>query len=57
MQTSLAVLDMARTGRFAQIRDLFAPQLRAMVPAEALQAAWDAQPSQERQRSHRPGRR
>jgi len=43
VQTSLAVLDMARTGRFAQIRDLFAPQLRAMVPAEALQAAWDAE--------------
>jgi hypothetical protein len=43
VRTSLAVLDMARTGRFAQIRDLFAPQLRAMVPAEALQAAWDTE--------------
>jgi hypothetical protein len=35
--TSLAVLEMARAGRFTQIRDLFAPQLRAMVTAEALQ--------------------
>jgi hypothetical protein len=37
--TGLAVLDMAQAGRFAEIRDLFAPQLRPMVTAEALQAA------------------
>lgn len=43
VRTSLAVLDMARAGRFAEIRDLFAPQLRSMVPAEALRAAWDAE--------------
>jgi uncharacterized protein len=43
VRTSLAVLDMARTGRFAEIRDRFAPQLRAMVPPAALQAAWDAE--------------
>jgi hypothetical protein len=41
--TSLAVLEMAQAGRFAEIRDLYAPQLRAMVPAEALQAVWAAE--------------
>ncbi len=41
--TSLAVLEMAQAGRFAEIRELFAPQLRAMVPAEALQAGWAAE--------------
>lgn len=40
---SLAVLDMAREGRFAEIRDLFAPQLRALVSAEALRVAWEAE--------------
>ena len=40
---SLAVLEMARTGRFAQIREMFAPQLRPMVTAEAIQAAWLAE--------------
>jgi hypothetical protein len=43
LQTSLAVLELAQAGRFAEIRDLFAPQLRAMVSAEALQAAWEAE--------------
>jgi dienelactone hydrolase len=38
--TGMAVLDMARAGRFAEIRDMYAPQLRAMVTAETLQAAW-----------------
>ena len=33
--TGLAVLDMAQAGRFAEIRDLFAPQLRPIVPAGA----------------------
>lgn len=41
--TGLAVLDMAQAGRFAELRDLFAPQLRPMVTAEALQAAWAAE--------------
>jgi dienelactone hydrolase len=40
--TGLAVLEMAQAGRFAEIHDLFAPQLRELVPAEALQAAWAA---------------
>jgi uncharacterized protein len=39
---SLAILELARSGRFAEIRDRFAPNLRAMVTAEALQAAWAA---------------
>jgi uncharacterized protein len=41
--TALTVLDLARAGRFAEIRELFAPQLRAMVPAGALEAAWAAE--------------
>ncbi|WP_424535671.1 alpha/beta fold hydrolase [Sphaerisporangium viridialbum] len=41
--TGMAVLEMARAGRFAEIRDMFAPQLRALVSAEALQLAWAAE--------------
>jgi uncharacterized protein len=41
--TALTVLDMAQAGRFAEIHELFAPPLRAMVPPEALQAAWAAE--------------
>src|SRR5258708_9691075 len=44
--TGLAVLDMAQAGRFAELRDLFAPQVRPMVTAEALQAAWAAELAQ-----------
>jgi len=40
--TGMAVLEMAQAGRFAEIRDRFAPQLRALVSAEALQSAWTA---------------
>jgi dienelactone hydrolase len=42
-ETSLTVLELARAGRFAEIRDLFAPNLRALVSAAVLQAAWDAE--------------
>jgi dienelactone hydrolase len=42
-QTGLAVLEMAQAGQFAAIRDRFAPQLRTLVAAEALQAAWAAE--------------
>jgi uncharacterized protein len=38
---ALTVLDLARAGRFAEIRDLFAQGLRPMVTAAALQAAWE----------------
>jgi dienelactone hydrolase len=40
---ALAVVGMAGQGRFAEIQDRFAPPLRAMVPPQALQAAWDAE--------------
>ena len=40
---ALAVLEMARAGRFEEIRERFAPPLRPLVPAEALQAAWAAE--------------
>ncbi len=43
VQTTLSALDLARAGRFAEIRDLFAPQLQALVPPEALKAAWEAE--------------
>jgi dienelactone hydrolase len=39
----LTVLDLAKAGRFAEIRDMFAPNLRAMVTPESLQAAWTAE--------------
>jgi len=41
--TGLAALEMAQAGRFAEIREMFAPPLRAMVTAEALEAAWAAE--------------
>jgi hypothetical protein len=41
-EISLAVLEMARGGRFGEIRDLLAPGLRPMVAPEALQVAWGA---------------
>jgi uncharacterized protein len=34
---------MARAGRFAEIREMFAPQLRELVTARALEAAWAAE--------------
>lgn len=37
---AIAVAEMARDGRFKGIEDLFAPQLRAVVSSETLQAAW-----------------
>jgi len=40
--TAATVLHLARAGRFAQIRDMFVPQLRAMVTPETLQAGWEA---------------
>ena len=40
---ALAVIDLARQGRFAEITEMFAPQLQPMAPPEALQAAWESQ--------------
>ncbi|MFB9678637.1 alpha/beta hydrolase family protein [Streptosporangium vulgare] len=42
---ALTVVEMARQGRFAEIEELFAPRLRALVGAEALRAAWAAEES------------
>src|SRR5580658_8313223 len=39
----LAVIEMARQGRFEEIRERFAPLLQPMVPAGALQAAGEAE--------------
>ena len=36
-------MELAQAGRFSEIRERFAPQLRSMVSAEGLQAAWDAE--------------
>ncbi len=41
--TALTVLDLVQAGQFAAIRDMFPPNLRALVTAEALQAAWTAE--------------
>jgi dienelactone hydrolase len=38
----LEALELARTGRFAAIRDLFAPHLQPYVVPEALAEAWEA---------------
>jgi hypothetical protein len=40
---ALAVLDLARAGQSADIRDRFTAGLRPIVTAGALQAAWDAE--------------
>jgi uncharacterized protein len=42
-QTTLTALELARAGRFAEVRDLFAPQVRAMAPPASLKSAWDAE--------------
>jgi hypothetical protein len=39
--TALAVVEMMREGRFAEIEELFAPVLRAQVSAETLRLACD----------------
>lgn len=41
--TGMTVMDHVQAGRFAQIRDMFAPNLRPMVTPESLQAAWAAE--------------
>ncbi|HTQ91096.1 MAG TPA: hypothetical protein VMK84_16560 [Streptosporangiaceae bacterium] len=40
---ALAVVELAQQGRFTQIQEQFAPQLQPMVPAQALQAAWEGE--------------
>lgn len=43
---ALTILDLARAGRFTDIRERFAPSLQTMVSAEVLKAAWDAEVAQ-----------
>jgi hypothetical protein len=40
---TLSVIEMARAGQFAEIRDKFLPALRDSVAPEVLQAAWQAE--------------
>ena len=47
VQATINALELAQAGRFAELRDLFAPPLRAMVAPEALQAAWEAELSRQ----------
>ena len=39
----LSALELARAGRFAEIRELFAPPLRPLLTPEALEAGWNAE--------------
>ncbi|HEY3749203.1 MAG TPA: alpha/beta hydrolase [Pseudonocardiaceae bacterium] len=41
--TGLAVIELARAGHFAEIQEMFAPQLRPLVTADVLRAGWEAQ--------------
>lgn len=41
--TGMTVLELLRAGRYAEIRDLFAPKLRDLVTAEMFQAAWSGE--------------
>ena len=38
----LAALDLAQSGRFSDVRELFVPSLRPMVVPDALQTGWEA---------------
>jgi uncharacterized protein len=40
---ALTVIDLAGQGRFADIQERFAPQLRPMVPPQALQTTWESE--------------
>ncbi|HEX3977680.1 MAG TPA: alpha/beta fold hydrolase [Solirubrobacteraceae bacterium] len=42
-QTALTTLELAQAGRFAEVHEMFAPQLRALVTREALKTAWEAE--------------
>lgn len=46
-QTVLTALALARDGRFAEVRDMLAPQLQPLVAPEALKTAWDAELAKE----------
>ncbi len=40
-QTSLAALELAQGGRFAELREMFAPPLKALLAPETLEAGWN----------------
>jgi uncharacterized protein len=42
-QVLLSALELAQAGRFAEVRDLFVPQLQDLVVPEALETAWKAE--------------
>jgi uncharacterized protein len=42
-QTVLTAIELAQAGRFAEVAELFVPQLRPMVAPEALRAGWEAE--------------
>jgi hypothetical protein len=42
MTLTTTVLEHAQAGRFDEIRELFAPELRALVTPDTLRASWDA---------------
>ncbi|GAA1698874.1 alpha/beta hydrolase [Fodinicola feengrottensis] len=41
-QNALAAVELMRDGRFAEMGDMFAPQVRALVTADAIQRGWAA---------------
>jgi hypothetical protein len=41
--TAIAIIEMAERGQFNELHDRFAPQLRPLVPPDALRAAWEAE--------------
>jgi uncharacterized protein len=43
VEVVLGALEMAQAGRFAEVRDLFAPPLRPLVTPETLEAGWNAE--------------
>lgn len=43
VELALSALELARAGRFSEIRDLFAPQLQPLVVPEVLATAWSAE--------------
>ncbi|WP_426511058.1 alpha/beta hydrolase family protein [Dactylosporangium sp. McL0621] len=42
-EISMRILELAQADRFAELRDLFAPNLRAMLTPESLRAVWRAE--------------
>jgi dienelactone hydrolase len=45
IESATRVVDLARSGRFSEIEELFAPRLRAVVSGETLRTAWATETS------------